>query len=332
MPKSFKMKSMKIFNKILPVFLALVLSSSCETTKEGLQQSMQRANVSTDNPAADIAFNNLTNNGTNFPTGQGLARVVSNPGDLSHKQGCQEPIEAPEPVTVSVSTKSASGSPFRRNVSPNGKYSTYSYSLKRHPRPRRGCLPVENVSFAQAKAALASQKLTYKTGPGAKKASEAEVRALGAAILSVQHLNGGPLKMGMPANGQPSPLPIVFTDASGSQQEWHQIKIGRSGHQHYGSSVAQHVHEWAHLIGNNGGYERYRKEVGVPPYCNVSGYSANNPNNSRRKEYNEHFAEVMTAFVTEPASLKNHPNSACRKAFDFFKKFFKKGDRAKECM
>jgi hypothetical protein len=248
------------------------------------------------------------------------------------KASVGEKSEKAKPLTlVAFSTENAS-SPFRKNVSPNGNYGTYAYSLKRHPRPKRGCLPVENVSFEKAIAALASQKLTYKTEKGSKAASNEEVRALGAAILSVQYLNGGPLEMGMPSSSQPNPLPIVFSDSSGSQQFGNRIKIGRSGSHHYGSSVAQHVHEWAHLIGNNGAYEIFRKQVGAPPYCNVSGYSANNPNNSRRKEYNEHFAEVMTAFVTEPASLKNHPNAACRKSFEFFKKFFKKGDRSKECM
>ena len=310
------------------ILTIMLTGSACETTGEKFQQKFQGTIASVTTPSTEKEMRRLTKDGKTFPNPQELTRVISKPGDLPGGEPCP-----PAARKSSLNKSVAKGkSPFRKNVTNSGTYGMYSYSLKRHKGPRRGCLPVENVSKQDAIKALASQNLTYRAGSGHGKVKDSEVRALGAAILSVQYLNGGPLAMGKPAKNQPNPLPIEFRDQKGSQQKWEKIEIGRSGHMHYGTSVAQHVHEWAHLIGNNGGYEKFRKEVGVPPYCNVSGYSANNPKNSRRKEFNEHFAEVLTAFVTEPASLKNHSNKACKKAFEFFRKFFKKGDRYKECM
>jgi len=48
----------------------------------------------------------------------------------------------------------------------------------------------------------------------------------------------------------------------------------------------------------------------------------------------EEFAEAFTAFVTDPGALLNSKRSpkACKKAFDFFVKFFGKGERVKDCL
>ena len=45
---------------------------------------------------------------------------------------------------------------------------------------------------------------------------------------------------------------------------------------------------------------------------------------------NENFAEVFTAFVTEPSLLLRSP--ACRKSLQFFKNWFGDGERVNECM
>ena len=99
-----------------------------------------------------------------------------------------------------------------------------------------------------------------------------------------------------------------------------EIKMNRS------ESVAQYAHEFAHLVGNQGGYAAYRRYMGNSGYCVVSGYSDN--------KFNEQFAEVFAAFVTEPSLFaRSRPKKACQKAFNFFKnKFFRNGNRVKECM
>lgn len=194
----------------------------------------------------------------------------------------------------------------------------YPTALKNHPRPSRGCIPVENISLQEARRAMSLQNVTTDG------ATELEERTLGVALVRIQQLNGGPLESGK-WSGR-SPYPFRIRDGGGtSRQAGDHILIRRKSHGRGALSVAQHVHEYAHLVGNNGGYNAYRSYMGGNGNCMVSGYADNNPN--------EHFAEVFTAFVTEPNLFNtSSPTAACRKAFEFFRGWFGDGDRVAECM
>jgi hypothetical protein len=197
--------------------------------------------------------------------------------------------------------------------------STYSYSLKHHPRPRKGCYPVENISVEEAKELLASQNLTVKG------ATDKEIRTLGAGVYWVQYLNDGVLQTGT-YRGK-NRYPFIINNSNGAGQRVDHIKIGRSGKKNFGLSVAQHIHEWAHLIGNNGAYQTYRDHLNKTGegYCSVSGYS--------NSKFNEQFAEVFTAFVTEPKILLDNASTpkACRAVYEFFENWFNAGNRALDC-
>ncbi|MCP4913209.1 MAG: hypothetical protein GY909_08815 [Oligoflexia bacterium] len=335
---------MKKLNALTLTFI-LTFTLSCETDQDATQGALGEMIAAERNPDAAEAMITLTNGGTNFPDGRSLSRVVSNPGnidrDCNHNTSRRPASPQPQP-SFSGNTRFTSNNTGRSQ-------NTYGYSLKRHPIPRKGCIPPDTISLDEAKQAIASQNLTYRAARGSKAVSNAEVKALGAAVMSVQHLAGGVFRPGSPRSGQPSPFPVEFSDSSGSQQYWEKIKVGRSGHMHYGSSVAQHVHEWSHLIGNNlmpgtntsvydafyrhlggtrGDFRKQGQARGKIKPCLVSGYSDN--------KANEHFAELFTAFVTQPSILKNNnfgDKETCRKSFEFFEKIlFKNGSKVKECM
>ena len=221
-------------------------------------------------------------------------------------------------------------SPERVERGSLGADTQYAYSLKNYPRPANGCTSYQEVSSAEADILLASQNLSVSNASGSGAVTAREKRTVAAAIKRVQELNGGPFQMGMGPSQNGGPYPFVFKDGNGSSQRASQINIGRNtsrGNNHYGNSVAQHVHEWAHLIGNNGGYPAYRSAMRGMGYCMVSNYADNNAN--------EQFAEVFTAFVTEPEILLNNTRTpeACRVAFNFFKdEFFNRGRNVENCI
>lgn len=196
---------------------------------------------------------------------------------------------------------------------------SYTYALKNYDIPSRGCYPVSNISLSEAKELISSQNLKVKGG------TDMEVRTVGAALYWIQHLNNGPLRSGFwSGNGV---YEIRIQDGDGySGQRWDHILINRQGSEAHGLSVAQHVHEYAHLIGNNGAYGAYRNHMKGHGYCMVSNYADNNNN--------EQFAEVFTGFVTEPETLLNNNRTpkACQRAFDFFVNWFDAGDRVHECV
>jgi hypothetical protein len=133
---------------------------------------------------------------------------------------------------------------------------------------------------------------------------------------------------------------FISGDSSSSQRVDH-IRINKR----WGTSVAQHAHEWAHLIGGKGAYAAYRRHMGLPSkgtttsrstrhinkFCMVSGYADNNPSRLGYKYLNEQFAEVFTAFVTEPGLLIENQSEPCQRAFDFFVNWFDAGNRVYEC-
>lgn len=191
----------------------------------------------------------------------------------------------------------------------------YAYSLKNYATPSDGCYPVNSVSAGEADMLLKSQNLS------ARNMNTAEKKRLGASIKWVQHLNGGPLETGKWHGRGEYPF-IVKTGVSSSAQRHDHIQIRKKN----SMSVAQYVHEWAHLIGNNGAYPQYRAAIRGMGKCQVSNYAMKNDN--------EQFAEVFTAFVTEPRILLNNTRTpaACKKAFEFFKNWFNKGERVNECL
>lgn len=326
---------MKKINKNLMISFLLLLCASCETPEGYTAGAISGGVEST--PEGRAEFNRLTNGGTSIPAIQEVSRVANNPGDLPDNGICppQDPI---------VSTKSTNGrSPFRRNVNPSGTDPKYGISLKNHPRPERGCYPVENVSLDQAKRAIASQNFSMTSDSRSKDASSSEMRTLGAAVLSMQYLNGGVFQIGRPS--RTFPFEMCDDKSKSSQQFGSKFRISRKGNAQHGLSVAQYVHEWGHLIGNSqmpggggnvysaflkaiGGKVRTEDSGGGQSPCLVSRYADNRSN--------EHFAEVLTAFVTEPSILLNNKGpgaAACKKAYKFFEeKLFKKGKRARECM
>lgn len=335
---------MKIINTLTLTFI-LTFTLSCETDGNTAQGALGEVIAAERNPDAAEAMIQLTNGGTTFPDGNTLSRTVSTPGnidrDCNHNVSRRPASPQPQP--------SFSGNTRFTSNNTGQTQSTYPYSLKRHDIPRKGCIPPDTISLDDAKKAIASQNMTYRAARGSKAVSNSEIKALGAAVMSIQHLAGGFFQPASPRSGQPKPFPIEFQDTKYSQQYWEKIKIGRSGHFHYGNSVAQHVHEISHLIGNNlmpgtntSVYDAYFRHLGgtrndfrvqgqakgkIKP-CLVSGYSDN--------KANEHFAELFTAFVTQPSILKNNnfgDKETCRKSFEFFEKIlFKKGNRVKECM
>ena len=216
----------------------------------------------------------------------------------------------------------------------------YRYSLKAYPTPSRGCIPVSSVDSDEANRLIASQGF-HTVG-----ATDREKRTLGAAIKRVQQLAGGVLEQGRWFNSDSFPWEFVdrsfdgystycqLCDLNGRTGEFF-IEISRKkserGDNHYGHSVGQHIHEWAHLIGNRGAYQEFQnfmnaRNYGADDYCKVSGYADNSDG--------EQFAEVFTAFVTEPSLLLNNSStpSNCRKVFDFFYNWFDQGEAVESCL
>lgn len=274
---------------------------SCVTDQNGFSNALDESNDNQPNASAREAIKNLTRNGKTLPSADELSRTVSNPGDI-----CLECAEYRAAVQLNAGAEKNTG---------NGSDPKYQTSLKNYPRPSRGCIPVAKVSLQEAQTAMASQNLTTDS------ANEMEQRTMGAALIRIQQLNGGPLKEGKWNGSRPYPFRIRSGVDSSAQRADH-ILIKKS----YSLSVAQYAHEYAHLIGNQGAYGAYSKFMGGVGYCMVSMYADNSSG--------EQFAEAFTAFVTEPSILLNNSRSpkACKRAYDFFRGWFKNGEKVKDCM
>ena len=198
--------------------------------------------------------------------------------------------------------------------------SPYPYSLKNYDNPSKGCYPVSRISLTEAEDIIDLQNLE-PVG-----ASKLEKRTLGAALTWMHYLNGDtPLKTAYWKGRGKYEIRIIDGTAS-SGQRWDHILIRRNGNKAHGESVAQHVHELGHLVGNNGTYSSFKSHMKGYGYCIVSGYSDNKDN--------EQFAEVFTAFVTEPELLTKNSKTpkACKRAFKFFERWFSAGNRVQECL
>ncbi len=196
----------------------------------------------------------------------------------------------------------------------------YPYSLKNYDAPSKGCYPVSRVSLTEAENIIDLQELKLVG------ATKTETRTLGAALTWMHYLNGDQPVRSAYWKGKGT-YEIRVVDGEGSSgQRWDHILIRRNGHKANGESVAQHVHEIGHLIGNNGTYDLYRAHMASTGWCIVSGYSDN--------KFNEQFAEVFTAFVTEPELLTKNSKTpkACKNAFKFFEEWFDAGNRVNECL
>lgn len=191
----------------------------------------------------------------------------------------------------------------------------YALAVKHDSVAARGCMNI--VSLSQAESALARFNLTTQN------AKESEIRALGTGLMWIEDLNGDrPLAL---AKGPGTrPYPFIFKNVGrNSRQTGVGIEIARQGDKHFGTNVAQLVHELGHLVGNQGAYDMYRREVGTAP-CVVSGYSDD--------KFNEQFAEVFAAFVTKPELIAESKSTACKKAFKFFQNtLFATGEKARNC-
>ncbi len=220
-----------------------------------------------------------------------------------------------------------------------GSDPAYGASLKNYPRPSRGCIDPQSVSSSEIDALIDSQN--FRTVG----ASSEERRTLALAIKRVQELNGGVLLKG---KGEMSGgFPVYYSDENGSIMNYkiltypsgkvhepYEIRIGRKisrGKNHYGLSVAQFVHEWGHMIGQNGAYEDFAQfmnpsSYSKSDYCLVSNYADNSPG--------KQFSEVMAAFVTEPRILLTNTRTPdkCKRVFEFFKKWFKQGEKVYSCL
>lgn len=294
---------MKIKNFIIAA-TSLTILNSCEDINQAQFQQGYDNIVDDGSAEAKAAMDSLTNKGRTFPTGEELAAEVSNPGS-----NC---------VSCDLNAEGYGSSSNQPNY--------YPTALKNYPIPSAGCIPKSSVSLSEADSLIASQGLSTQG------ASNAEKQALGTMIKRVQQLNGGPLQTGMGPGGN---YPFKFEDRSGSYQGTDGIHIAHRT----GDSVAQLAHEWAHLIGNQGGYEKFKRYMGgsdgyrASDQCLVSGY-ADNVTSSGRIE-GEQFAEVFTAFVTQPSLLLNNTGrpEKCKKVFQFFKdEFFGNGDQVRSCI
>jgi hypothetical protein len=190
-----------------------------------------------------------------------------------------------------------------------------AYSVKSFAQAAKGCIPT--VTSDKAKEALKSFNIRTSN------ANPQEARTLGTALVWIEALNNGaPLAKAIAHNG--NGYTYRFASAVGnSHQAANEVLINRNGGRNYGQNVAQLVHELGHFIGNNGAYDQYRQAMNGH-YCSVSSYS-----NSR---FNEQFAEVFAAFVTNPTLIKNNSSSGCRLAYQFFsKQLFANGLLADRC-
>ncbi len=94
------------------------------------------------------------------------------------------------------------------------------------------------------------------------------------------------------------------------------------------------AHELCHRIGSqalSGGrgitaYEFYRNRV--PDECGLTKYAIHNKNDNPR---NEEFAEVCSAFITNPEMLVNNKSQSCAKAMDAFKELIGDQSRSTKC-
>ena len=216
-----------------------------------------------------------------------------------------------------------------------GRDPGYQVSLKNYPNPSQGCLDADSITESEANQLIASQNFTTQN------ATPRERRTLAAAIKRVQELNGGVLQQGVAwsVNLGQDPYPWIYQqNGEYSEQASHRILISRKVHKrgtenHYGHSVAQHIHEWAHLIGNRGTYAVFQDYMkgqnntyGSEDYCMVSNYADNTTG--------EQFAEVFTAFITEPKILLNNSRTPenCKKVFEFFWDWLAQGHRVQNCL
>lgn len=220
-----------------------------------------------------------------------------------------------------------------------GSDPAYATSLKNYPNPSRGCIDPQSISKSEIDELIGSQK--FRT----VNAGSEERRTLALAIKRAQELDGGVFQRGIAE--VTGGFPFIYKDSNGSVMNSlvytyetgtvfkpYEIQIGRNikrGKNHYGLSVAQHLHEWGHMIGRNGAYDEFSQFMNASgysknDYCMVSNYADDSPG--------EQFAEVFAAFVSEPRILlvNSRTPENCKKVFKFFKSWFKAGDKVETCL
>lgn len=189
-----------------------------------------------------------------------------------------------------------------------------AYSVKSFSEAAKGCISTINDEESTA----AMERFHIRT----ENATAAEKRTLGTALVWIAALNDGkPLAKAVAQNN--SYTYRFRTGTGNSHQAPNEVLINRNGSLNYGQNVAQLVHELGHFIGNNGGYDEYRTAM-QGHYCAVSSYSTS--------RFNEQYAEVFAAFVTDPNVIKNNSSTGCRLAYQFFsRQVFANGLLADRC-
>ncbi len=195
------------------------------------------------------------------------------------------------------------------------------------------CLPELNQS--QAKGLIEKYKVKFSGSTG-----ETDKMAVARVLASIDELSGG-------KSALPHEAAFAFrVDTRGISRydgKHIQINAGAQNEQalrpeNKGSGGCNNTgliaHELCHRMGSqrvSGGrgitaYELYRMRV--PNKCGLTGYSIHNTNKNPR---NEEFAEVCSAFITNPEVLETNTSEACKNAKAAFKELIGDQSRATTC-
>jgi hypothetical protein len=136
--------------------------------------------------------------------------------------------------------------------------------------------------------------------------SSHEINALAKGIAQVERINGGPL----PAAWHTQ---FNFLNARGA---WNQgpnaVNVRKLSYG--GDNVGALMHEFGHKVANADGQKILNRYVGSTPRCGFTGYA--------RSKRSEEFAEVFSAFITNPDDLK----AKCPSSYATLKRIFNAGE------
>lgn len=137
--------------------------------------------------------------------------------------------------------------------------------------------------------------------------NEKDLNALARGLAQLERIHGGPI----PETWR---TPFKFSDqAGGWAQRWDSIYVNKKTYG--GDNVAALMHELGHKIGNADGMKLFSEYLKNAQDCGITPYAK-----SRRGQFprGEEFAEVFSAFITNPDDLEKE----CPSAFSAMKKIF----------
>jgi hypothetical protein len=183
-------------------------------------------------------------------------------------------------------------------------------------------ITLSNNNIGAFSGATAQGRSFSGTNPRPLAATDARQQAVARVLQTMNSLGGGNFSLHRGAKfvfgstaGQPSRQTADHIQLNPGNQNIRALG-NHAGHSHGGTTnTALIAHELGHYVGNNGLYQPYFQFVRGG--CNVSGYSGNRRNGRR----NEEFAEVFSAYLTNPEML-SAKGGACQKALDFMKGAF----------